>query len=223
MNTYGQRRAWHEETSSFGSMHKSAGDAKLCITSPAAILGEFATSNRYMTYVLVDRTVASPINQIPLEPTESIAQAVMETRRLSGFTWEELGDLFGVSRRSVHLWVNGGSVSSGNDRLVRRMLAVFRNIDRGTQAETRSMLLAIDSNNQMSIFDLLKARRFVEVIVRAEMVKISKSIRLPSSQSAKSNRPPPPALLLGAEQERLGTAVGKARKARPRRVSDTAG
>ena len=57
----------------------------------------------------VDRTTANPAGSFDflLGPAESTAEAIMEIRRRSGLTWQELGDLFDVSRRSIHHWANG--------------------------------------------------------------------------------------------------------------------
>jgi DNA-binding transcriptional regulator YiaG len=49
-------------------------------------------------------------------PGRSTQQAVNELRKLSGLTWEQLATLFNVSRRSVHFWASGQSLTSANER-----------------------------------------------------------------------------------------------------------
>src|SRR5262245_15054918 len=39
-------------------------------------------------------------------PDVSTGSAVMEIRRLSGLTWEQLSALMGVARRSLHFWAS---------------------------------------------------------------------------------------------------------------------
>jgi transcriptional regulator with XRE-family HTH domain len=37
-----------------------------------------------------------------------------EVKRLSGLTWDQLGKILGVSRRTVHNWTNGETVRPGH-------------------------------------------------------------------------------------------------------------
>src|SRR6185503_7037508 len=41
------------------------------------------------------------------EQKAPVGPAIMEIRRLSGMTWEQLANLFEVSRRTVHFWASG--------------------------------------------------------------------------------------------------------------------
>ena len=108
-------------TSAVGSMNRPA------VALIATMLAGSATANTGETIVpCFERTAAGPIGQFEHVPTESTAEAVMEIRRRSGLTWEELGDLFDVSRRSIHHWANGKPVTASHDRMIRRMLAAVR-------------------------------------------------------------------------------------------------
>jgi len=51
-------------------------------------------------------------------PTVASAQAVLDLRAESGLTWDQLGRLFGVSRRAVHLWASGKRMNSRNIELL---------------------------------------------------------------------------------------------------------
>ena len=46
---------------------------------------------------------------------------IFELRRLTGFTWDELALLLSVTRRSLHLWANGGPIMT----ILRRALTVY--------------------------------------------------------------------------------------------------
>lgn len=171
-----------------------------------------------------ERTAADPVGQCDflLGPAESTAEAIMEIRWRSGLTWQELGDLFDVSRRSVHHWANGKPVSAGHDRTIRRMLAAIRHLDRGSQRDTRALLLAVDQATGGSMFDLLQAERFDEATDRVESLRAPDTHRIPLSRAAQdARRPPAPALLLGAEQDRPEIPA-RARAVRPRRAPKTA-
>ena len=104
------------------------------------------------------RAAAGPAAQFDYVPTESTAEAIMEIRRRSGLTWQELAELFEVSRRSAHHWANGNPVSAGRERTIRRMLAAIRHLDRGSQVDTRALLLAVDQATGVSTLDLLTDR-----------------------------------------------------------------
>jgi uncharacterized protein (TIGR04255 family) len=49
-----------------------------------------------------------------------------ELRRLTGMTWDALARVFGVSRRAVHLWANGGRMKDANSRQLLGLLAQAR-------------------------------------------------------------------------------------------------
>ncbi|MYE02765.1 MAG: helix-turn-helix transcriptional regulator [Alphaproteobacteria bacterium] len=53
------------------------------------------------------------------------AHALFEIRRLSGLTWQELADLFGVSRRTVHNWANGARPSAEHKRAIFILRSTF--------------------------------------------------------------------------------------------------
>ena len=170
-----------------------------------------------------DSTAAGPAGQIEHATAESTAEAVMEIRRRSGLTWEELGDLFDVSRRSVHHWANGKPVSARHDRTIRRMLAALRHLDQGSRAGTRALLLSIDPAMGVFALDLLKEGRFDEAMGRVAGVRAPEPPRTPLSRAARdARRPPAPALLLGAEQERPHIPA-KVRAVRARRIPKTPG
>ena len=168
-----------------------------------------------------ERTTTGPTGQIGHMNPETVAEAVMEIRRRSGLTWAELGDLFKISRRSVHHWANGKPISAKHDRMIRKMLATVRNLDRGDQEHTRALLLTVDECTGVSTFELLRGGRFREAARRADCIPAVKPPRAPLSNSAwEARRPPSPMVLLEAEQGRPDIPAN-ARAARPRRTSKT--
>ena len=151
----------------------------------------------------VERTTAGPPGQIRFAPAESTAEAILEIRRRSGLTWEEMSDLFDVSRRSIHHWASGKSVSARRERALRRALAAIRRLDRGDQAGTRARLLAVDHSTGLSVLDMMREGRFDEITARTEEARPPAPLRVPLSREAqKARRPPSPPFLLEAEQDR---------------------
>ena len=206
-------------TSAGGSMRRSS----LAVTIAAMLVSttpsESATASTYETLRLVERTTAGPTGQIRHVPAESTAEAILEIRRRSGLTWEELGDLFDVSRRSVHHWASGKPASARHDRVIRRILAGVRHLDRGSQASARARLLAVNEATGLSTFDLLKDGRFDEATARLGVVSAPENRRIPLSRRAQdARRPRTPASLLEAEQERPDMPA-KARTVRAARTA----
>ncbi|MCY4560118.1 MAG: helix-turn-helix transcriptional regulator [Chloroflexi bacterium] len=125
------------------------------------------------------RAAAGLAAQFDYMPAESTAEAIMEIRRRSGLTWQELAELFDVSRRSVHHWANGNPASAGRDRTIRRTLAAIRHLDRGSQQGTRSLLLAVDQATGVSALDLLQAGRFDKAMARPAHARAPEPHRSP--------------------------------------------
>ena len=130
------------------------------------------------------------------------AEAIFEIRFRSGLTWELLGDLFNVSRRSIHHWANGMIPSAQHERDIWQVLKAIRHLDEGSSSATRTRLFA--TNEGTSIFDLLSSRRYKEVFCQgagAGSAVRKRDFRVRTYES-EIRKPPPPALLLGAIQER---------------------
>ncbi len=78
------------------------------------------------------------LDAVPVD--RAFAAAVLEVRRISGLTWEQLASLFAVDRRSVHLWASGRPMSAANAERLNRILALLRRADRGTPSATKAWL-----------------------------------------------------------------------------------
>ena len=217
----------YTRTSAGGPMQRSGYRSPIAVTIAAVLTTtaprESATASTYELPRIVERTSTGPVGQIWHVPAESTAQAILEIRRRSGLTWEEIGDLFDVSRRSVHHWASGKPVSAGNDQMIRRILAAVRRLDPSSQTGARAQLLAVDDATGVSTFDLLKNGRFDEVMMRLKVVQAPGRRRIPLSRKAQdARRPPAPAFLLEAERERP-EPPSKARVVRAVRVPESTG
>ena len=143
-------------------------------------------------------------------------EAIYELRRLSGLTWEDLADLLAVTRRSLHLWANGGPISTPNEKHVRGLLMVLRTLDRGTARENRSLMLAPRSEGG-TFADLLRDQRFEEAVALAGrgrgrpasmVADVSGAVTRPSKRSVADS--------LGTSTERVHTEDGHALPSRRR-------
>ncbi len=222
-------------TSAAGSIHGVDLEAARAVLLLTSFLSGPVTANTYglgglgsmamsaKIALCAERTATGPIGRIGELSAESAAEAILEIRRRSGLTWEELGDLFEVSRRSVHHWANGKPMSARHDRVIRRMLSAVRHLDRGDRERNRAVLLNIDKGMGVSKFDLLREGRFAEAMGGADSVPELELQRIPLSSIARDVRQPQaPVVLLEAEQDRPEIPA-KARAVRPKRTSKRTG
>jgi len=140
--------------------------------------------------------------------------AIMELRRFSGLTWEQLARLFGVERRSLHFWASGKPLSAENEERLRRILACIHEIDRGCASENRALLLQ-EYKGEIP-FDLLVAGKYEEVVILVGQGGGRRTLKLsplsPEAQAARAPRPPEE--LVGALHDPVHREMGKARAAR---------
>jgi len=125
-----------------------------------------STSPDYDALICFGGTAADPVCRVLLPndyPSKTSADNVLEIRFLSGLTWAEVGELFGVSRRSVHNWANGETLKPENVILIREALRAIRTLHRLSSAETRIALLAPLPTGRRGL-DLLRARLWPEAI-----------------------------------------------------------
>lgn len=86
------------------------------------------------------------------------AQTVRHLHDTSGLTWEQLSKLLGVSRRALHLWASGGTMSAGHEAILRRIVAIIDKLPATNQTQRRAAILAPRGNGR-SLYDLLRSER----------------------------------------------------------------
>jgi DNA-binding transcriptional regulator YiaG len=153
------------------------------------------------------------------QQSDATREAVSELRRISGLTWEQLGQMFAVSRRSVHFWASGKPLNAENEKRLLQVLDIIRTADRGDARSTRSALL--DVYDGTSAFDLLVTERFDEARARLGVgAGRPRPVLGELSAEAKAARAPlRPEQLVGALQDRVHRDPGRARAARTVRNS----
>lgn len=174
-------------------------------------------------YLYESQTSASHSSWAPRQPSEaephgqSTASALSELRRISGLTWDQLGRLFDVSRRSVHFWASGKPLNAANEARLHRVLDVVRHADRGSAGANRTALLG--AVNGRVPFDLLASQEFEEAReLLARGVARRPLHRGELSAAAKdARRPPPPEALVDARHDGVYRDMGHARAARTAR------
>lgn len=135
---------------------------------------------------------------------------LLELRRISGLSWDELSRVFGVDRRSLHFWASGKRPNPVNEERLQRLLAAMRCIDRGTAAATRAVLLAPLPDGTLP-YDLLCAEQFDRAVAlvgegRGRVQPVPPAL---SAQARAARRPRPPTDLLVGLQAALHKDEGR--------------
>ncbi|MGE3839928.1 MAG: hypothetical protein AB7G40_18700 [Hyphomonadaceae bacterium] len=166
--------------------------------------GTASGAERPVALDCTDASIAGRVMTLTPAPAETPARAVLEIRRISGLTWDELATLFSVSRRSVHHWASGKQVSSANEHHIRRTLGVVRALDRGASSATRNLILGQHLSGSL-IFDLLQAQAYEDVLDRALSLPATdrRPSRVLSNEETRRRRPSPPIELLAPEESTL--------------------
>ena len=129
------------------------------ISEPVQIryIGDWTSSAG--TVVIRDLTEASVGEQ--LEASAASDRDVRWLHQESGLTWDQLGRVFGVSRRAVHMWANGSRLNAGNAELLAQLVAMVRGLPASDPAHRRALLLAAGPDGR-SLLDVLRARHTAE-------------------------------------------------------------
>jgi len=80
---------------------------------------------------------------------------IRDVKEAAGLTWGQFADLFGVSRRSVHLWVGGGNISADHIARFEMIRAKISRLGTLTPIETRAALFALGANGVSPYADLV--------------------------------------------------------------------
>jgi DNA-binding transcriptional regulator YiaG len=146
--------------------------------------------------------------------TDTTRQAISALRRISGLTWEQIGELFDVSRRSVHFWASGKPLNAGNEQRLMRVLDVVRAADRCDARSTRTALFEIQDGT--TAFALLAAERFEEAraILGTGATRTRPALAELSATAKAARKPLPPEDLVDTQHDRVHRDRGRSRAAR---------
>lgn len=160
-------------------------------------------------------TVNSESFTSPLKDPSDTRKAIHEIKKTCGLTWDQLAQLFNVSRRSLHFWASGKQLSSSNEEDLYRLLDVFRYINRGNADINRQALISAQENGQIP-FTLLKERKYEETkkLLGQGKAKPKPQLKPLSKEASLLRTPPPPDELVGAINEPVHQEIGRTRKAK---------
>lgn len=191
-------------TSSSREENRLIGDVELCD-------GNATSAGAVMT---------TPRDATDAPQPQTTAQAISALRRASGLTWEQLGRLFGVSRRATHFWASGEPMCASHEEHLRCALAVVRDRQGGVDQVRGALLSVVDGQ---PVLGLLASKRFSEAdaaltsSIGAQCTP-DRSRHTPLSPAADAaRRPLPPEVLATGEDDATNTVKGRGRSARTSR------
>lgn len=154
---------------------------------------------------------------------EATRAGVTELRRRAGLTWDQVGRLFGVSRRSAHFWASGHPMSSEHEEHLHRLLDLLRGMNTSSDAVRAGLLSVFDGAQVLS---LLADRRYADAASALGAATGRGSTLMPAARTALSaraseeRRPLPPGLLAAEDAPPEPPAAGRGRAVRTRRSKD---
>lgn len=116
--------------------------------------------NAYLSAQSATGTSLAPRVHSVAAPSSSIgsaAKAIRKAHEDSGLTWEQLARIFGVSRRSLHLWANGARMNATNAEMLMDFLNLIEVMDAGSPPERRTALLTLGADGR-SVLDNFRSR-----------------------------------------------------------------
>lgn len=109
------------------------------------------TINTFGDLILLD--AGTGVASQPTESPTTLSARVQDFKDRTGLTWSQVAALFGVSRRAVHHWVEGGNMSALNIGRLNQLstrLSTSLHLD---AAAIRPWLFAPDGNGQSRYAD----------------------------------------------------------------------
>lgn len=120
--------------------------------------GEWTTSARVVIPPPVKTSTPTVADACADPGSSTPADDIRWLHASSGLTWEQLGRAFGVSRRAVHHWANGGRLNAANAEILAYLVALVRSLPAHTADQRRALLLA-PTDQGPSVIDRLRSRQ----------------------------------------------------------------
>lgn len=163
--------------------------------------------------LVIDSSVKKDLLDVKL----SVSREIQELKNKSGLTRDRLGQIFGVSRRTLHNWAEGKAISSKNHQKLTKVLLLLENVSQGSPGLNRKLLLSVREG--VVPIDLLVEDRFEDFEHLLDGVKLTAPREL-SADEVRTRAPIAPALLMGTHADPVHKSIDRPRrKAKTKRVS----
>lgn len=113
------------------------------------------SENPFASTTLGGHTIRGELSPLPVatalarpaparEPVthRSDSDEIVWIKENSGLTWDQLGKVFGVSRRAVHMWANGGRLNEANARRLWEFASIIQRLKTETPEATPETIRA---------------------------------------------------------------------------------
>lgn len=87
----------------------------------------------------------------------SVAERVRTLKERSGLSWKQIAALFGVTRRAVHFWLEGGNITDHHIERLEDLDCTLTALDSGDPVSTRSVILTPDATGVSTYARLVRA------------------------------------------------------------------
>lgn len=77
------------------------------------------------------------------ERGQATADLVQQVKEKGGYTWEQVAQILGVPRRTVHMWMSGREVSDGYRGVLLQVLEQIEEIESAGIGNKRTRFLAL--------------------------------------------------------------------------------
>jgi len=121
-----------------------------------------------------------PSEEAKVLTESSFRDSIRRIHQASGLTLDEIGQLIGVSRRTVHNWLQGARISSNNVKNLSLVASLLEKEDKGDPAKTRAYLLTPRLGG-ISRYERILAHRLDGNVKKAE--SLNPSQRLSTAES----------------------------------------
>ena len=104
-------------------------------------------------FIVGGRTIRGELAPLPVDSSPARTAPAPDAHRSdrdeivwikehSGLTWDQLGKVFGVSRRAVHMWANGGRLNEANAQRLREFASIIERLEAETPGATPETIRA---------------------------------------------------------------------------------
>jgi len=101
-----------------------------------------STTGRDDVIVVPGTSTTDSVSRIPNpETTREAARLLSVVRDRTGLPWATVGRMLGVDRRTLYFWLEGRPISPENRRTLSSLASHVARLDRGSQSETRDVVL----------------------------------------------------------------------------------
>lgn len=91
---------------------------------------------------------------------EKATENVFEIRRLTGFTRQQLAEILNVDRRTIHNWMQRGTIKRTDREHIAETLAVLRFADRGLSEENAKAMTERSQEFGMTPLEAIKEHQY---------------------------------------------------------------